>query len=465
MTYESTRDWAVGEFGTAAVGDIRWRSRLMQMAERAARQPNGRVTEVFANAAERQGAYGLLENDKITGKDLGAAMVAATARRCAAEQVVFVAVDGSSLTLTDRKKCKDFGFIGPREDNARGLKMMNALAVSLDGVPLGLTAQIWWTRTGEAVKCRHAERPASEKETRHWLSAMEQTRQLMHAHAPQTRCWFQLDREGDAWPILIQADEDSHWFTVRGSHDRRVRLAGGAKSYLRTVLREQAVTCHYNLPVSAGPGRRARTAVMAVRTATVTLDLRDKPSSRRFAKSVNVILTRELSSTPDQKPIEWMLLTNRPVETTEDIAQIIYGYSQRWRIEDFHRTWKSGACNVERMQLRSVSAVMKWATLLASVATRIERLKVLSRTQPQRPALSEFSPLELRAIVLVRFGKKRPPPGGDTPSLKQVTQWLAEIGGYTGKSSGGPPGSTVLARGMAQMQIVANALEALEQDQ
>jgi len=293
---------------------------------------------------------------------------------------------------------------------------------------------------------------------------MEQTRRQMQAYAPQTRCWFQLDREGDAWPILIQADEDRHWFTVRGSHDRRVRLADGTKSYLRTVLKEQAVTCHYKLPVSAGPRRRARTAVMAVRTATVTLDLRDKPSSRRFAKTVNVILTREMSSTPDQKPIEWMLLTNRPVETTEDIAQIIYGYSQRWRIEDFHRTWKSGACNVERMQLRSVSAVMKWATLLASVATRIERLKILSRTQPQRPALSEFSPLELRAIVLVRFGKKRPPLGDDAPSLKQATEWLAEIGGYTGKSSGGPPGSTVLARGMAQMQIVANALEALEQD-
>ena len=203
---------------------------------------------------------------------------------------------------------------------------------------------------------------------------------------------------------------------------------------------------------------------MAVRTATVTLDLRDKPSSRHFAKTVNVILTREMSSAPDQKPIEWMLLTKRPVETTEDIAQIIYGYSQRWRIEDFHRTWKSGACNVERMQLHSVSAVMKWATLLASVATRIERLKILSRTQPQRPALSEFSPLELRAIVLVRFGKKRPPLVEDAPSLKQATEWLAEIGGYTGKSSGGPPGSTVLARGMAQMQIVANALEALEQD-
>ena len=26
----------------------------------------------------------------------------------------------------------------------------------------------------------------------------------------------------------------------------------------------------------------------------------------------------------------------------------VFGYAQRWRIEDFHRTWKSGTCRVEK---------------------------------------------------------------------------------------------------------------------
>lgn len=433
----------------------------MQMSVRMARQPNGRVTEVFANAAERQGAYGLLENPRVTEKQLGEAMFAATARRCAEESFVFVPVDGSSLTLTDTDKKKGFGSIGARKFEARGLKMINALAVSQRGVPLGLVSQVWWTRTGEAVKGRHAQRPVSEKETRHWLSAMEQTRQQMQTNAEQTRCWFQLDREGDAWPILNQADDQDHWFTVRGNHDRRVLRPDGTKTYLRKLLGEQAVTCHYELPVSAGPGRSARTALMIVRAAKMTLDFRDKRSKQHFPKTLNVVLAREKSPPHGQKAIEWLLLTNREVETTEDLALIIYGYSQRWRIEDFHRTWKSGACNVERMQLRSVSAAVKWATMLAAVATRIERLKILSRTEPLRPASSEFTPLELRAIVLLRFGKK-PPPLCDAPSIAKASVWLAEIGGYTGKSSGGPPGSTTLARGMAQIQAVVRALEAME---
>jgi len=43
-----------------------------------------------------------------------------------------------------------------------------------------------------------------------------------------------------------------------------------------------------------------------------------------------------------------------------------------------------------------------------------------------------------------------------------VVRWVAEIGGYTGKSSGGPPGSTTIARGLEQVLVVARALAALE---
>lgn len=461
MLRESTRDWAVNEFGSVGLADGRWRTRLIKMAARTARQPNGRVTEAFSDSAERQGAYGLLESPDVKAERLGSAMFSATASRCSQERFVFAAVDGSSLSLTDAEQSKGFGYIGARKFGARGLKMINALAVSEQGVTLGLLSQVWWTRTGKAVKQRHQSLPPSKKETRHWLAAMEQSRGEMAQHAPNTRIWFQLDREADGWAILSQADADGHWFTVRGNHDRRVRQADGAKTYLRAVLAGQGVSCQYELPVSAGPGRSARTALMTVRAASVTLDFRDKAKDRYFPKTLNAVLAREQSPPVGQKAIEWMLLTNRPVETTEDLAQIIYGYSLRWRIEDFHRTWKSGACNVERMQLRSVAAAIKWATILAAVAVRIERIKLLSREQPELLAASEFSRVELRAIVLLRFGKKAPP-GSDAPSLGKATQWLAEIGGYTGKSSGGPPGSVTLARGFAQVNAVVRALQALE---
>src|SRR6201999_3002377 len=108
-------------------------------------------------------------------------------------------------------------------------------------------------------------------------------------------------------------------------------------------------------------------------------------------------------------------------------------------------------CRVEENQLRSSSAAIKWATILIAVAVRIERIKQLSREQPDRPATDEFSPVEIKAAALLYFGKsaKKKTPSAATPTIADVTFWIASLGGYTGKaSSGGPPGSIPLARGL-----------------
>jgi len=435
------------------------------MAARAARVPGGKVTEVFVDSAARQGAYGLLESETVEAAAVRTAMFEATARRCAPESFVLCAVDGSSLSLTDLGSKKGFGSIGTRSSGTLGLKVISSLALSRQGVPLGLASQIWWARPLTKETKHRDMREPEEKEIQHWREAMKETRQVMSTQAPGTRVWFQLDREGDAWPILEQADTADHWFTIRGHHDRRVMLPHGGKTYLRALLSQQPQKSGYSLPVSAAPNRTARTANMLIRACSVTLDFRDKRTKRHFCKTLNVVLAGEEGTTPPgEKPLEWLLLTNRPIEFEEHLHEVVFGYSLRWRIEDFHRTWKSGACRVEESQLRTVPAAIKWATILAAVAVRIERIKLLSRQDPERPATDEFSPLELRAITLLRFEKKATlhfSEGVAVPTLAQATLWLAQIGGYTGKSSGGPPGSVTLARGLKEIAGVVRALSAL----
>jgi hypothetical protein len=460
--------WAFEEFGAVQVEDHRWRRRLVRVGERAARRPRGRVTEVFTRSDERQGAYGLLESDVVSTEQIGRTIFEACARRCAEQPYVLCPVDGTSLTLTDRGRAKDFGPIGARSAGARGLKVMNAMVLSADGVPLGVSSQQWWTRP-QRRRRRHRDtlRP-DQKETRHWLAAMKQTREVMEANAPGTRCWFQLDREGDSWSILREADLGDHWFTIRASHQRRVVLPSGKRSNLKAVLAKQVVRTEYPLEVRAAPGRKARIANMVVRACRVTLDIRDKRTNRRSTMEVNVVQAVERGTTPrGEKPIKWALFTNRPVLTIKDLTDVIKGYSMRWRIEELHRTWKSGACRVEESQLRSTSAVSKWATILMAVAVRIERIKQLSREQPDRPATDEFTPVEIKAAALLYFGKsaKKKLASATTPSIADVTLWIASLGGYTGKtSSGGPPGSITLSRGLESIRAVAQALEALSSD-
>jgi Transposase DNA-binding len=460
--------WAFEEFGGAQINDPRWRHRLIQMADRAARRPAGRVTETFVSSAGRQGAYGLLESDAVGAYDVAAAMFEACARRCAGQPYVLCPIDGTSLTLTERGSSKGFGPIGARADGGRGLKVMNAMVLSADGVPVGMGTQQWWTRSEHRRKTNRDKLKPEQKETKHWLDALKQTRAVMEKYAPSTRCWFQLDREGDAWPTLLEAGIGDHWFTIRANHRRRVSLPNGDMSYLQPLLAQQEVKTQYPLEVRPAGKRQTRTATMEIRACKVTLDIRDKRTSKRFPIELNAVQAIERGTTPTgEKPIEWTLLTNRPIETIKDLTDVIWAYSMRWRIEEFHRTWKSGACRVEENQLRSTSAAIKWATILAAVAIRIERIKQLAREKPDIPATDEFSPAEIKAAALLYFGKsaKTKIAPAASPSIADVTLWIACLGGYTGKtSSGGPPGSIVLARGMESVRAAAQALEALPSD-
>ena len=464
MDRAAARGWAREEFGGARLGDQRRTSRLVAMAATALIRPAGRVSDTFVRGAEREGAYDLLANPAVDSDAVIASMGEASARRCGAHSFVFVPVDGSSLTISDHAGTKDVGAIGTYEAGARGLKVVTAYAVSPRGVPLGCCAMRWWARERRRRKARPSyERPTREKETQHWLDAIDDTTTRLAAQTVGTRPWYQLDREGDGWNKLEHLARSGALFTVRSNRNRRVRTAGGS-STLREVLGRQRILCSYDLDVPGNHGRRERLAHMTIRAAVVTLDLRDKATGRRWPRKMTCVWVRESRTTPrSEKPIEWLLLTNYVVDSLEAAKLVVFGYAQRWRIEDFHKTWKSGVCNVESTQLRARSNLIKWATLLAAVAARAERLKHLARETPDEPASIELSAAEIEATILLKKKQKsRVEVVPDTmPTIAQATRWIADLGGYTGKSSGGPPGSITIGRGLRDVQVAAAVIEAL----
>jgi hypothetical protein len=466
------RDWAREEFGEAELGHATRTDRVIAMATRAARCPGGRVSEVFDTDASRQGAYDLLENPAVKASALLVACTAATARRSATEPYVFVAVDGSSLTLTDSRKVKNFGSVGASMYGGRGLKVMTAYAVSPGGVPVGVLDQAWWARppslstrgrprARQSKRARNAKRTTAEKETQRWLDVVGASERRLDAAGAHG--WFQLDREGDSRSVLLALSESRHWFTVRSRADRRLDH-GTTATYLRPHLAKQRVLGTYALPVSGAHGRTARLAKMSVRAGTVTLRLRDVWSKRVQTMKVTAVWAKEVSRVPsDDKPLDWLLLTNHPVRSFAQACEVVRGYAMRWRIEEFHKTWKSGACRVEDTQLHDKAAVMKWATILATVAARIERLKHLARETPNAPATIELRRLELRALVLLKTDqKKRNEVVTDHPTIGEATRWIADLGGYTGNSSGGPPGIITIGRGWRKVLDAARLLKILE---
>lgn len=454
--------WAEEQVASAKLGDARRVHRAASMLQRAADQPAGRLTEVFPAGAELQAAYDFIETD-IAPRALTMAFAEASLRAVGDAPFFYAVVDGTSLSLTDTSKTKDFGSIGKRAFPTRGLKVLDAIAVAGDGTPIGLLDLEFWARGPKSTRSLKARRRAGETETANWVDVVTRTGEMVQERAPSCVPWFLIDREGDNAEILRAAAQQGR-FTIRASQDRPMLLVDGRRRPVRRYMRKRRIVGSYDVDVPAGPKRTARRARLDVRFADLVLDLPEHATGHRTTMNVRVVWARERRAPRGEEALDWMLLTNAEVNNFEDAMGVINGYCFRWRAEDFHRTWKRGRCNVEDTQLRTKDRVIRWATMLATVAARAERLKHLARSQPDAPASIVLSSTEIEALRAVKSkykARNETLPEG-MPTIAQAVVWIAELGGYTGKSSGGPPGSTTIGRGLERLMIWAEAFETFE---
>jgi len=478
---ESCAGWAHRSFAHARLGDVRRSRRLVALAAAAAATPAGKITQVCTTGAARQGAYDWIESQKFGVAQVRQALVASTVAQCASLAFVFVPLDQTSLVLTDTAKGKDFGGVG-RGSRCRGVQVMTALAVSPDGTPIGLCGQSWWARPRRvwgrkalrrgrgpkgprarqqrkdlkrrdrlrAVARRNRQRAFEQKETFRWVEVATEVCAAFQESG--VKPWVQCDRGADNQDVLVGLAALPLWFTVRSKSNRR--LDDGP--LLLDQMASQPVVGRYDVEVPARAKRAARVATMVVRWAQVTLKMRHKGTDLKRQLTLWVVQADEVAVRPGQRGLRWTLLTNRPVSTGAEARLVLKGYEARWRIEEMHRAWKRGACQVEDSELRTMERVARWGTVLAAVATRISRLTYLAREKPEQSADLDFSQDEIDAAILLRR-----PPGwkpGQSPTLGQMVRWVADVGGYTGKSSGGPPGTTVIGRGLERVKVVAEGL-------
>ena len=459
----STGIWAERCFGDAQLGDLRRTKRLVSMAYRTALRPAPHVTQVFRAKAERQAAYDFLEHEQVPFDGVSEALFRSTARASESEERVLVVLDGTSLTLTDCNRAKDFGAIGTYSQGARGLKVMNAVALTSEGGMIGVADQQWWTRQQRVARSRY--RRKDERESKYWRSAMERVGERFASCAPDTKLHFLADREGDAALLICALVDAGHEFTIRSAATRNA-LMGLHRRNLLDVLVKQPVLARIEVDVPAKHGCTRRRARLEVRAARLPILFKDRYNKygRGTLVHIGVVWARERTRADGGEPVEWVLFTSVDVTTAKTACETLRRYALRWRIEDFHRTWKSGLCRVEETQLRSTSAVVKWATILAAVASRAEHLRRRAREEPDAPATDELTADEIEAVVYLtnetRSSKsKRATAAGLT--LGTAVRWIADLGGYVGNRGSGPPGATTIGRGLEPVLLTASILTRL----
>jgi hypothetical protein len=463
-------EWVAREFVGADLSDKRLDRRLLKTAEQLAKSPASPINEACGDWASTQAAYRLFDNPKASPAAILEPHIQATIKRMAAHcGPVLVMQDTVFFSYGQHPQTRGLGPVGKCSGaGEHGLIMHNALTFTSSGVPLGILSQSIWARREipqedyqekiQRLQCTAIE----EKESSKWLLALRETQERT---PPGVKAITVADRESDFFEFLTQAEEYRALFLIRARTDRLLVPddSEGCSSILEAITYAAplgAMTVH--IP---GNGRRkARAASVEVRVAQVSI----KPPYRRgHAKalasfepiSVNVVAATEHDPPPGSEAMNWVLLTNLPVNSFQSATEKIAWYGKRWGVETWHKVLKSG-CKVEDCLLEEAQRLMRYLTLFSIIGVRLMHVAYLARVQPDLPATEVFAAVEIQ--VLYARLTNAPPPPGQPPTLREAVRMLARLGGHLGRKGDGEPGVLVLWRGWMRLYESVEMLHSLQ---
>jgi Transposase DNA-binding/Transposase Tn5 dimerisation domain len=435
---DDTTDWASDEFASANLGDARLSSRLVALARQLSASPHTSLPQALS-PAELKAAYRFFDNDQVDTDGVLAPHIAQTLHRMEQIPVVLAIQDTTEFNLTHLPATDGLGRC--TGGNERGFLMHSLLAVSPEGLPLGVLGMKTWARREgtQGSAAQRKSRPIHEKESIKWIEG------LAHLSALKSRCEHtQLigigDRESDVYELFAAQRPDGVDWLVRAAWNRCARHP---QRYLWQAVLDAPAAGHTELLVPAKGSRPQRTACLTLRYACVRLR---PPQTRTRLPELDVFAVHVIEDEPPAgiEPLEWMLLTSVPTHSPGQALERLQWYARRWTIETWHRVLKSG-CRIEARQFGTLERFVRATSLFAVIAWRIRYTTLLARLAGDLPCEAVLQPVEWQALYCRMHRTTRPP---DTvPSLHQAIRWIATLGGYLNRRHDPPPGATVVWRG------------------
>jgi hypothetical protein len=151
-----------------------------------------------------------------------------------------------------------------------------------------------------------------------------------------------------------------------------------------------------------------------------------------------------------------MLLTTCAVECFEQAVEKLAWYTQRWGIEVYHRTLKSG-CRIEQRQLGAADRIEACLAIDMVVAWRILHLAKLGREHPDVPCTVYFQDHEWKALWCFVHRSHQLP--AKPPGLREAMRLVAGLGGFLGRKGDGEPGTQTLWLGLQRLDDIAIAYQ------
>jgi len=458
----AARSWWERELAGCAFADARLGQRLRKLIERMDGAIGASLPLACQDWANTKAAYRFFANDRVSEAQILAGHFQATRDR-------FAATGGTTLIIQDtteftfrRERAEAIGItysVNSGKDKAGrfrmhtvcGLLMHSSLALTIEGLPLGLSAVKFWSRPkfkGTAAlkrKINPTRVPIEHKESIRWLENMRQSTALLGAPG---RCVHVGDRESDIYELFCTAQELGTHFVVRSCVDR---LAGDGGHTIASEMGEVPVRGVHEVEVRDDKGRIGSASV-ELRYQRVHVLPPIGKQKRYPALTLTVIHAKERAAPADRPAIDWRLITDLPVLTCEAAVEKLRWYALRWKIEVFHKVLKSG-CRAEEARLRTAERLVKLLAVFCILSWRVFWITMINRSAPQAaPGLVLTAP-EIALLDRLVPDKARARTGARTLSSYLIK--VARLGGYLARTRDPPPGNMVMWRGLSRLTDIA----------
>ncbi len=310
--------WVERELAGVEFGDERLKARLGRLLGDLGERIGGTVPMACQNWTATKAVYRFFDNPRVDeGAILGGHMAATAARLAAATGTVLVLHDTTEFRFT-RNTPGGVGYLSyvkgrHATHTACGVLLHPSLAVTTDGLPLGLAAVKFWTR--KTFKGTNAAKrvvnpttvPIEEKESVRWLDDLARSTQRL---GDPNRCAHVGDREADIFERFRAAQDARTHFLVRTAVDR---LAGRGGTTVARLMARQPIRGTHAVEVRDDHGV-ASSATVHVRFCRATVHPPVAKRKRCGPLPLTVIHAHERGTPAGREPIRWKLLTDLPVD-------------------------------------------------------------------------------------------------------------------------------------------------------
>lgn len=439
--------WSQQMFGGCALGDTRRTARLVDVARRMASQLGQSLARCCeGDAAAMLGSYRLLRNAQVEPEAIRAGGFTRVAEQVQAHRLLLAVEDTTSVSYT-HAGAQTLGALSNHKDaKRRGYEVHSVLLLDADSEhTLGLIEQQVWCREAAAFGKKHQrkQRPYVEKESYKWERASQQV--ALRLGTAMSHTISVCDRESDVYEYLAYKHQHQQRFVVRSQTDRCV--AHPDHRLWRALDHSAPRLTTYTVQIPQRAGRKARQATLELRS--ITLDL--EPSRANQAVPMNVVLAQEIDAPAGVEALRWVLLTSEAVAQAHEALKVVHCYSLRWRIEEFHKAWKSGI-GVERQRFQEPANLERMLAITAFLAVRLLQLREHLQVPADAPEPTCGRVLsETEWKVLWHSTERTGLPIGQ-PSARWAYRAIAKLGGFADTKRTGRPGWDTIWHGWFRLQ-------------